>query len=147
MRSAMDHYLFCQLSENNMNPIKNCNARLQMLALSNFANKSGFSLVYTDDDTFFRSKVDSNSKYSFNKFVHIYNTTSSSVKLIDRADMAVIRIYLGLENNEIIVKRGKTLKFADKTGEIVMNTFMNQSILRALIESAEYYFTLNAREV
>lgn len=79
---------------------------VQMMALSQFARHQSFKLVYTDDDTFFRSI--SGAIVSFAEMVRVYNESSSTHKMFSAGVESGVNIYvpklsLFLHNNGIEV--------------------------------------------
>lgn len=121
-------------------------SKIQMLALNEFAHASGFHLVYTDDDTFFRSSDDPRVVVSFNSLVELYNEMPSHCRLLLSFDITLDKVYLMLVDNEIIMTRN-CIKFVDENDVRLPILFSTEHKVMIITYTAQNCFSINAREV
>lgn len=121
-------------------------SKIQMLALNEFARASGFHLVFTDDDTFFRSNNDHRIVVSFNSLVELYNEMPAHCRLISSVNVALDKVYLTLIDNEIIMT-SNDIKFVDENDLRLAISLSNEYKVMIITYTAQRYFSINAREV
>jgi len=122
-------------------------SKIQMLALNAFAQAHDFRLVFTDDDTFFRSNNDPKEIVSFNSLVELYNEAPAHCRLIPSVNIALDKVYLMLIDNEIIITTSNDIKFVDENDVRLPISFSNARKVMIITYTARNCFSINAREV
>lgn len=121
-------------------------SKIQMLALNNFAHASGLHLVFTDDDTFFRSNNNPQIVVSFNSLAELYNEMPAHCRLISSVNVALDKVYLMLIDNEIIMT-SNDIKFVDENDVRLPISLSNEYKVMIIAYTAQNCFSINAREV
>lgn len=116
---------------------------VQMMALSQFVRHydQSFKLVYTDDDTFFRST--SGAIVSFAEMVRVYNESSSTHKMFSagvggEANIYVPKLSLFLHNNSIEVAVDN-LNFTNDRGRSCTSSTETFFILQLALRANRLY--------
>ena len=113
-------------------------SKVQMLALNEFALAHKASIVYTDDDTFFRLNDGTGRTFEFNLVVEIYNLLPACRRLY-QFYITVEKVNLKLVDNEIVMT-DNIIEFVDADDVRLSYNIQDARKIKALAEIANRYF-------